>query len=82
MKRGPSQRIEIIVPPRTMVQLAAFGLIVVLAILSLGTLISIFLAAVLALGIDPLVGNLVRRGWRRGVAALAVFLCQASGHPR
>jgi hypothetical protein len=54
--RGPSQRIEIVVPLRTMVQIAAFRLVVVLAILSLGTLISIFLAAVLALGIDPLLG--------------------------
>jgi predicted PurR-regulated permease PerM len=36
-------------------------------------LISIFLATVLALGIDPLVTGLERRGWKRGPAALAVF---------
>ena len=41
--------------------------------LSLGTLLSIFLAAVLALGLDPVVGALVRRGWKRGRAALVVF---------
>jgi predicted PurR-regulated permease PerM len=73
VERGPSQRIEIIVPLRTMVQIAAFLLVVALAILSLGTLISIFLAAVLALGIDPLVGGLVQRGWKRGIAAVTVF---------
>ncbi len=44
-----------------------------LAILSLGTLLSIFLAAVLALGLDPVVARLVERGWKRGRAALVVF---------
>jgi predicted PurR-regulated permease PerM len=33
----------------------------------------VFVAAVLALGLDPVVGALVRRGWGRGRAALAVF---------
>ena len=41
-------------------------MLVALAMLSLGTLISIFLAAVLALGLDPPVSALVRRGWGRG----------------
>ena len=50
-----------------------FGLLVALAILSLGTLLSIFLAAVLALGLDPIVAALVKRGWKRGRAALVVF---------
>ena len=50
-----------------------FGLLVVLAIVSLGTLLSIFLAAVIALGLDPVVGALVRRGWNRGRAAVVVF---------
>jgi predicted PurR-regulated permease PerM len=70
MERGPSQRVEIVVPLRTMLQIAGFLLIVALAILSLGTLISIFLAAVLALGIDPLVGGLVQRGWKRGLVVV------------
>ena len=43
--------------------LLVFGLLVALAILSLGTLLSIFLATVLALGLDPVVANLVKRGW-------------------
>src|SRR4051812_39322123 len=67
------QRVEIAVPVRTLLQLLIFGGLVALAVLSLGTLLSIFLAAVLALGLDPLVSALVRRGWGRGRAAVAVF---------
>jgi predicted PurR-regulated permease PerM len=74
MERPPAQRVEVIVPVRTLLVLLAFGALVVLAVLSLGTLISIFLAAVIALGLDPLVAALVRRGWRRGPAALTVFV--------
>ena len=54
-------------------QLTAFAALVALAILSLGTLISILLAAVLAVGLDPVVGALVRRGWNRGRASVLVF---------
>ena len=72
MDRSP-QRVEIVVPVRTLLVLLAFGALVVLAVLSLGTLLSIFVAAVLALGLDPVVGALVRRGWKRGRAALVVF---------
>ena len=46
--------------------LLGVGVLVALAILSLGTLLSIFLAAVVALGLDPIVGALVKRGWKRG----------------
>ena len=67
------QRVAIILPTRTLLQLFVFGALVALALLSLGTLISIFLAAVLALGLDPPVSALVRRGWGRGKAALAIF---------
>ena len=49
--------------------LLAFGLLVVLAVVSLGTLLSIFVAAVIALGLDPLVSALVRRGWGPGRCA-------------
>jgi predicted PurR-regulated permease PerM len=76
---GPESRpparpqVEIVVPARTLVVLLAVGLLVALAIVSLGTLLSIFVAAVLALGLDPVVGALVRRGWPRGRAALFVF---------
>lgn len=67
------ERVEIAVPMRTLLQLFLFAAVVALALLSLGTLISIFLAAVLALGLDPLVTALVKRGWNRGRAALSVF---------
>ncbi len=67
------QRVEIVVGIRTLMTLLGFGFVIVLAILSLGTLISILLAAVLAFGLDPIVANLVKRGWKRGVASLAVF---------
>jgi predicted PurR-regulated permease PerM len=71
--RPPAQRVEIVVPVRTLLVLLAFGALVVLAIVSLGTLLSIFLATVIALGLDPPVSALVRRGWRRGIAALTAF---------
>jgi len=67
------QRVELYIPTRTLLQVAAFAAIVALAILSLGTLLSIFLAAVLALGLDPVVAALVKRGWKRGRASLVVF---------
>ena len=60
-------------PARTILLLLGFGALVALALLSLDTLISILLATVLALGLDPVVTALVRRGWGRGKAALAVF---------
>jgi predicted PurR-regulated permease PerM len=72
MDRSP-QRVEIVVPVRTLLLLLAVGGLVLLAVLSVGTLLSILVAAVVALGLDPLVAGLVRRGWRRGPAALAVF---------
>jgi predicted PurR-regulated permease PerM len=67
------QRVEIVIGVRTLLTLFVFGFVVVLGILSLGTLLSILLAAVVALGLDPVVGALVRRGWNRGRAALVVF---------
>jgi predicted PurR-regulated permease PerM len=76
---GPESRpparpqVEIVVPTRTLVVLLSFGVLIALAIVSLGTLLSIFVAAVLALGLDPVVGALVRRGWPRGRASLFVF---------
>jgi predicted PurR-regulated permease PerM len=70
---NPPQRVEIVIGVRTMLMLLAFGVLVVLAVVSLGTLLSVFVAAVIALGLDPPVGALVRRGWGRGRAALAVF---------
>ena len=73
MDPSPAQRVEVVVSTRTLLVLLAFAALVALAILSLGTLLSIFLAAVVAFGLDPVVGALVRRGWRRGPASLAVL---------
>src|SRR3954469_17925664 len=67
------QRVEIVVGVRTLLTLFVFALLIALAIFSFGTLLSIFLAAVLALGLDPVVAQLVARGWKRGRAALVVF---------
>jgi predicted PurR-regulated permease PerM len=74
MERPTPQRVEVVVPVRTLLVLLCFCALVALAILSLGTLLSIFLAAVIALGLDPVVGALERRGWKRGRAALTVFV--------
>src|SRR3954451_22198382 len=73
MPEGP-QRVEIVIPLRTMLSVLAFAGIVALALLSLDTLISVFLSAIIALGLDPVVSALVRRGWKRGRAAFTVFL--------
>jgi predicted PurR-regulated permease PerM len=67
------QRVEIVVTVRTLLMLLVVGGLVALAILSLGTLLSIFLAAIIALGLDPIVAAMVKRGWGRGRAALTVF---------
>ena len=73
MNGTPPPRVQVIVPVRTilLVLLVLGG--VALALLSLGTLLSIFVAGVLALGLDPLVSGLERRGWPRGRAALTVL---------
>jgi predicted PurR-regulated permease PerM len=73
MDDAPPPRVQIVVPVRTLLTLLAFGTVVALAILSVGTLLSILVAAVLAVGLDPVVGRLVTRGWGRGRAAVAVF---------
>jgi predicted PurR-regulated permease PerM len=69
----PREQVEIVVSVRTLLGLLAFATLVALAILALDTLLSILVAAVLALGLDPVVGALVTRGWGRGRASLAVF---------
>jgi predicted PurR-regulated permease PerM len=72
-KRPPPPRVAIVIPFSTLTVVLCFALLVFLAIVSFGTLLSIFLAAVLALGLDPPVTALVRRGWGRGRAALVLF---------
>jgi predicted PurR-regulated permease PerM len=67
------QRVEVNIGLRTMLLAVAVAAAVALAIVSLGSLLSIFVAGVLALGLDPVVSRLVKRGWPRGRAALVVF---------
>ncbi len=73
MPKPSPQPVELVVPARTLLKLAVFGGLIVLVVVALPVLLSIFVAVVLALGLDPVVGALVRRGWKRGRAALAVF---------
>ena len=68
-----TRRVEVTVGPRMLLGLLAGAALVALALLSLGTLISIVLASVLAFGLDPVVAALVKRGWKRGTASLVVF---------
>lgn len=67
-------RVEVTVPLRTLLLIVAVAAFVGLAIAALDTLLSIFVAGVLALGLDPVVSALTRRGWRRGLAAVTVFV--------
>jgi predicted PurR-regulated permease PerM len=73
MNEARPPRVEVVIGVRTLLMVAAFGGLVALAILSLGTLLSIMVAAVLALGLDPVVATLVQRGHRRGPASVGVF---------
>lgn len=61
------------VPFRTMMALAVFGAIVAFAVVAAGTFLSILVAMVLALGLDPVVSSLTKRGWSRPAAALSTF---------
>lgn len=72
-KPPPLGRVELIIPWRTLFTLLLFGLLVGLGIASLGSLLSIFVAGVLALGLDPVVSGLVRKGWKRGPASCFVL---------
>lgn len=66
-------RVEIVVRVRTLLVIAGFAAVTALVIAMRELLFSIVVAAVLSLGLDPLVAALVRRGWRRGRAAVCVF---------
>src|SRR5689334_1827578 len=71
--RPSPQRVEVTVAPRTVVIALCILGEIALVLISLGTLISIFLATIVAMGLDPLVTGLQRRGWNRGTAAVFVF---------
>ena len=74
--RGPDtkpQMIEVVVSVPTVVKALGIFFGIILVYLSRDALLDIALAAVLVLGLDPPTSALVRRGWGRGRAALAVF---------
>jgi len=72
-ERSRAARVEIVVSARTLIVIAGFVALAALTIAAHGVLLSIVVAVVLSLGLDPLVGALVARGWPRGRAAVCVF---------
>ena len=69
----PPKRVEIVFSGLTVFKAAIIALGVYLAIVASEVLLTIGLAFVFALGLDPLVGRLTRRGVGRGKASLLVF---------
>jgi predicted PurR-regulated permease PerM len=67
------KRVEIVVSGTTVLKAAVIALGVYLAIVASEVLLTIGLAFVFALGLDPVVGWFTRRGVGRGKAALLVF---------
>ncbi len=71
---GPqAPRIEVVFSMRTVALGLAILLGIVLVVVVKDALLSIALAGVMVLGLDPPVSALQRRGWSRGLAALAVL---------
>jgi predicted PurR-regulated permease PerM len=71
---GPrAPRVEIVVSGATVLKAALIALCIYLAIVASEVLLTIGLAVVFALGLDPLVTRLTRRGVGRGKASLLVF---------
>ena len=72
-ERGSNSQVEIVVPTRTLIAVAGCVGLAALVIALRGLLPTVVVAAVLSLGLDPLVGALETRGWPRGRAAVCVF---------
>jgi predicted PurR-regulated permease PerM len=66
-------RVEVIVSAATVVKALALALGILLVIIARDAVLSVLLATVLVLGLDPPVSALERRGLGRGKAALLVF---------
>ena len=69
----PAKRVEIVVSGATVLKAALIALAVYLVIVASEVLLTIGLAFVFALGLDPVVGWFTRRGVSRAKAALLVF---------
>jgi predicted PurR-regulated permease PerM len=73
VRRSVPARVEIVVPTRTLIAIAGSAGLAALVIALRGLLPTVAVAAVLSLGLDPLVSALETRGWPRGRAAVCVF---------
>ncbi len=73
IERRRVSRVEVVLPIRTLIVIAALVTVAWLVVAARGLLFSIVVATVLSLGLDPAVGALVARGWSRARAALFVF---------
>ena len=73
IERRRVSRVEVVLPIRTLIVIAASVTVAWLVVAARGLLFSIVVATVLSLGLDPAVGALVARGWSRARAALFVF---------
>lgn len=73
--RGPGAppRVEVVVSAATVVKALALALGIVLVVIARDAVLSVLLATVLVLGLDPPVTALERRGIGRGKAAVLVF---------
>jgi predicted PurR-regulated permease PerM len=71
--QAPPRKVEIVVSVPTVAKALGIFFGVLLVYLAREALLSIALALVFVLGLDPPVAALVRRGWGRGKAALAVM---------
>jgi predicted PurR-regulated permease PerM len=69
----PAPKVEVVVSSRTVVKALAILLFIVLVVVAMEAILSIALAIVFVLGLDPPVAALERRGMGRGKAALLVF---------
>ena len=68
-----TRRVEVVVSAWTVASGLLLALLVLLCVVAIDALLAILLALVLALGLDPPVSALVRRGVARGKAALLVI---------
>ena len=68
-----TRRVEVVVSAWTVASGLLLALLILLCVVAIDALLAILLALVLALGLDPPVSALVRRGVARGKAALLVI---------
>ena len=67
------ERVEVTVPAGTLAKGLLIALVIYVGIIAAEVLLTIGLAVVFSLGLDPIVNKLTARGWGRGKSALFVF---------